>query len=392
MKKIISTVIICAMLFAMLLTVVPTGASTLETLRELIASTEAFVQENYTKASWDNLTAALNAANRANSDTASAAAVKNACNQLDSAIKGLQVDTSALTELFAIADKFTEKHKYADKWGEYDVLDENGDYVMDENGNYVKDSPYVGDYSPENWKKIQDAISAAKSVETSNDLEAIKTATANLKDAIENTEYLQIDDATKVKLAELLELADVLEPFAAEKFADSAWGMVEIKVEKALKVGEEDYKISTYLEATSQLEMALKNLTEDKTLPVPFPLNYVNMDNIIDYIDIEFTEDMFTAETWAKLREAYDLAVKARETAKKQVEVDAAYEALKAAMEALELAPLPTQPAVTEAPATEAPATEAPAAAGCGGSVVATVAVVAVVSTLGVAVLRKKEN
>ena len=51
----------------------------------------------------------------------------------------------------------------------------------------------------------------------------------------------------------------------------------------------------------------------------------------------------------------------------------------------------PEKPVETQMP-TEASATEAPAEGGCGGSVVATVAVVAVVSTLGVAVLRKKED
>jgi hypothetical protein len=248
-----------------------------------------------------------------------------------------------------------------------------------------------GDFTAASWATFQEAVQAAKDAKATNDLDTITAGTAAFKAAMEKIEYNPIPADLTKKLEDLLELADILIP---ADYSDSAWGMVEIKVEQAKKASE-DMRISVHNTAATQLETALKNLTEEKVLPTPPVLDYSYIDKIINYIDDNFTEDMFTAETWAALKAAYDEAKQVRETTKKQAELKAAYDKLNAARMNLVEAP---KSQATGAPTTS---TEAPQATsddvvddlvGCGGFVATSVAVVAIVSVLGTAVVLKKKD
>ena len=366
MKKIISALIICAMLFATLLTVVPASAATTrELLKEQIDIAEALTPEKYSAASWENLQKNLTAAKDAYAnETASELILNMQLGTLKDAIKSLKIDTTELDALLAKVDE------------------------MEKASNDVKRLGYEqGDFTDASWATFQQAVQAAKDAKATNDLDTITAGTAAFKAAMEKIEYNPIPADLSKKLADLLELADILIP---EDYSDSAWGMVVLKVEQAETL-KDDMRLSTQVKITNELDTALRNLDPDKNLPKPPVLDYEYIDGLFAHID-SFSPDMFTAESWAELKKVYDEVKKVRETSKKQAEINDAAVELYNAQKKLVLAPKPVE---TDPPATE-PVATTPAdntAGGCGGFVATSVAVVAVVATLGTAVvLKKKEN
>jgi predicted transcriptional regulator len=365
MKKIISALIICAMLFATLLTVVPASAATTrEQLKEQIDIAEALTPEKYSTTSWENLQKNLKAAKEAYENANTSELILNMqLGTLKDAIKSLKIDT---TELDALLAKVTE---------------------MEKASNDVKKLGYEqGDFTAASWATFQEAVQAAKDAKATNDLDTITAGTAAFKAAMEKIEYNPIPADLTKKLEDLLELADILIP---ADYSDSAWGMVELKTNQA-KTLKDDKRLSTQVLITNELDTALRNLDPDKNLPKPPVLDYEYIDGLFAHID-SFSPDMFTAESWAELKKVYDEVKKVRETSKKQAEINDAAVELYNAQKKLVLAPKPVE---TDPPATEPVATtpvEEPA--GCGGFVATSVAVVAVVATLGTAVvLKKKEN
>lgn len=365
MKKIISALIICAMLFATLLTVVPASAATTrELLKEQIDIAEALTPEKYSASSWENLQKNLAAAKEAYANENAQELILNMqLGTLKDAIKSLKIDTTELDALLAKVDE------------------------MEKASNDVKRLGYEqGDFTDASWATFQEAVQAAKDAKATNDLDTITAGTAAFKAAMEKIEYNPIPADLSKKLADLLELADILIP---EDYSDSAWGMVVLKVEQAETL-KDDMRLSTQVKITNELDTALRNLDPDKNLPKPPVLDYEYIDGLFAHID-SFSPDMFTAESWAELKKVYDEVKKVRETSKKQAEINDAAVELYNAQKKLVLAPKPVE---TDPPATE-PAATTPAddAAGCGGFVATSVAVVAVVATLGTAVvLKKKEN
>jgi chromosome segregation ATPase len=370
MKKIISALIICAMLFATLLTIVPASAATTkeeikEQLKEQIDIAEALAPDNYSKTSWDNLQKNLAAAKDAYANANTSELILNMqLGTLKDAIKSLKIDT---TELDALLTKVEE---------------------MEKASNDVKKLGYEqGDFTAASWATFQEAVKAAKDAKATNDLDTITAGTAAFKAAMEKIEYNPIPADLTKKLADLLELADILIP---ADYSDSAWGMVELKTNQA-KTLKDDKRLSTQVLITNELDTALRNLDPDKNLPKPPVLDYEYIDGLFAHID-SFSPDMFTAESWAELKKVYDEVKQVRETSKKQAEINDAAVELYNAQKKLVLAPKPVE---TDPPATE-PVATTPAddtAGGCGGFVATSVAVVAVVATLGTAVvLKKKEN
>jgi predicted transcriptional regulator len=366
MKKIISALIICAMLFATLLTVVPASAATTrEQLKEQIDIAEALTPEKYSASSWENLQKNLKAAKEAYENENTQELILNMqLGTLKDAIKSLKIDT---TELDALLAKVTE---------------------MEKASNDVKKLGYEqGDFTAASWATFQEAVQAAKDAKATNDLDTITAGTAAFKAAMEKIEYNPIPADLTKKLEDLLELADILIP---ADYSDSAWGMVELKTNQA-KTLKDDKRLSTQVLITNELDTALRNLDPDKNLPKPPVLDYEYIDGLFAHID-SFSPDMFTAESWAELKKVYDEVKKVRETSKKQAEINDAAVELYNAQKKLVLAPKPveTDPTATE-PAATTPADDT--AGGCGGFVATSVAVVAVVATLGTAVvLKKKEN
>ena len=366
MKKIISALIICAMLFATLLAVVPASAATpREDLAAAIAKAEALDGTIYSKDSWDNLQNNLKTAKEAYDNENTSDLILNMnIGTLNAAINALKFDTTEMDELI----------KYVDQ-------------LEKDSNNAVRLGYTQGDFTSDTLAALKAAVDAAKAAKVTNTVDAIATATADLKAAVEGIKFNPIPADMAAKLAQYLELADILIP---EDWSDSAWGMVELKVQQAADCAD-DQRISTQHKVVTELETALKNLTPDKSLPTPPVLDYSYLDEIINYIDTSFSADMFTEDSWAVLKAAYDNAKTVRETTKKQVELKAAYDKLNNARKALVLAP---KAEVTDAP-TEAP-TDAPAdttePAGCGGFVATSVVVVAAVSVLGTAVVLKKKE
>jgi hypothetical protein len=371
MKKIISALIICAMLCATLLAIVPASAAnaTREELKEKIDFVGTLVEADYTAATWKDLQGVLETAKKAYDNASTGAYMINLnYNSLVQSIEALKVNTSEL-----------------------DALIEKAAALETADASIKKLGYEQGDFTAESWAEFKPAIDKAKADKASNDVATVKAAVVELQAALDKVVFNPIPAEITTKLTTLLELADILIP---TDYSDSAWGMVEIKVEQAKKASE-DMRISVHNTAATQLETALKNLTEEKVLPTPPVLDYSYIDKIINYIDDNFTEDMFTAETWAALKAAYDEAKQVRETTKKQAELKAAYDKLNAARKNLVEAP---KSQATGAPTTS---TEAPQATsddvvddlvGCGGFVATSVAVVAIVSVLGTAVVLKKKD
>lgn len=444
MKKIISVLIICTMLFATLLAVVPASAAdpTKDDLKALIDQCEALDETKYTEVTWENLQKKLADAKKIyDNPTATAILIKMNYQSLDGAIESLIVDTTAIKAVISKAEALAE-----------------------------------ADYTEESWATFVPVLAQAKEDAKSNDVAIIDAAIAALEASMANDLVaLPVDDTAVAELAVLVKLAGILVP---SDYSDSAWGMVAMKLEQAAAVAANP-TITGYATAIQQLETALNNLTPEKILPIPAVPDVSPLSNIIAYIDAEFTEDMFTAESWAALQAAYAPALELRDAGLKHAElfdqyedlykeytkardryigyaeeiekaqsryeealrdfdkgeatqedVDAAlavledakaaavepkkvrddakaavdavigqiidvarkgeevkpiYEALNDARETMVLAPKPTDP-----PATEPVATEPPAETGCGGVIGATAVVITAVLGLGVTVLGKK--
>lgn len=366
MKRIISALIICAMLCATLLAIIPVSAAnaTKEDLAAKIAEAEALDPTNYSDTSWAALQAALKTAKetyeKADADPAN---VNLQYSALNDAIVALKVDTSAIDDII------------------------NRIKQVENDSNEIKKNGYPqGDYTEESWAALQTAIDDAKLAKASNDIETVKAGAVALQAAFDALVYNPVPEEITKKIADLLELADLLIP---EEWPDAAWGMVDSKVKQAKAVAN-DKRLSANVTAANQLDTALRNLTEERELPTPPVLNYYELDRLIKYIDDSFTPEMFTPDSWAKLKEAYDNAKNVRETAKKQVKVDEAWEKLNTARKTLVLAPKPVE---TDPPATQ-PAATTPAddtAGGCGGTIA--IGATVVVAVLGTAiVLKKKDN
>lgn len=366
MKRIISALIICAMLFATLLAVVPASAeelTTREKLKEQIDIANALTGDVYSEATWSTLQNAIESAQAAYDNTGSTELILNMqLTNLKSAISALRVDTTELDELLAYVNTLEAASEGVKKLG------------------YEQ-----GDFTAESWEAFLPAIDAAKAAKASNDVDTIAAGVVALQEAIDKIEFNPIPAEMAANLATYLELADILIP---EDFSDSAWGMVELKVQQAEDLAG-DQRISTQQKVVAELETALRNLDPDKELPKPPVLDYSYLDELIAFIE-SLGADMFTPESWAEVQTAYDNAKKVRETTKKQAELYDAWEELNSARKKLVEAPKPVE---TDPPATEPAATEPPAEeAGCGGFVATSVVVVAAVATLGTAVVLKKKE
>ena len=363
MKRIISALIICTMLLAVVLAIPASAATPRELLKEQLDIATAIDGTNYSKATWDHLQDTIKAAQEAyDNENVNDLIINMQVGALKSAIAGLKVDTTAIDDILARIDVVKK---------ESDEIKKNG---------YPQ-----GDFTEASWNALQEAVAEAKEAKATNDMENVKAGAVALQAAFDALEYNPVPTEITKKLADLLDLYERLVP---EDFSDSAWGMVVIKADQAKAVAN-DKRLSANVTAATQLETALKNLTEDKVLPTPPVLDCDYIDGLFAHID-SLPEDMFTPESWAELRKAYDDAKKVRENAKQQSEINDASVALYNAKEKLVLAPKPTE---TDPPATEPPATE-PAddtAGGCGGTIA--IGATVVVAVLGTAiVLKKKEN
>lgn len=286
MKKIVSAIIICAMLLATLLAVVPASAAdpTRDDLKTLIDAVEALDETKYTKVTWDALKKPLDEAKKVYDDaTQPAVMVKISYQQLESVYKALKVDTKEIKALIEKAEDLVES-----------------------------------DYTPESWTAFQAILDQVRIDSATNDVATIDAAIVTLTEALDTALVaLPVEDSAVAELDELVKLAGLLVP---TDYSDSAWGMVAMKLEQAAATKAKP-TITGMQTAIQQLNTALCNLTVDKVLPIPAVPDVTPLANILKYIDENFEESMFTAESWAALKGPYDAAVALRDAAVKHDEL-----------------------------------------------------------------------
>ena len=177
--------------------------------------------------------------------------------------------------------------------------------------------------------------------------------------------------------------------------------MLEIKVKQAMDAPN-DPRVSTWVKAATELETALKNLTnKDKTSKEVLPDYPVGdtgyLQEYIDWCDDSLVEAKYTAESWKLFNTAYLRAKEVVANPRKAENVKSAWTNLKAAKEKLVEDPnAQVVPAETDAPA----ATEATnnttttdiVEVGCGGFIATTAVVMTSVLALGAAVVAKKKE
>lgn len=293
MKKIISAMIICAMLLATVLAVVPASAAdpTRDDLKALLDQAAALDETKYIEATWKTLKTAVDGAQKIyDNENATAVLIKINYQQLEGAIKGLKVNTEEIDALIDKANDLVES-----------------------------------DYTPESWTAFKTILDQVKVDADSNDIPTIEAAMATLNDALDTALVaLPVDETAVAELAELVKLAGLLVP---TDYSDSAWGMVAMKLDQAAATVEKP-TITGYQTAIQQLDTALCNLTVDKVLPIPAVPDVTPLTNILTYIDDNFEENMFTAETWAALQAPYAEAVALRDAAIKHKELCDEYDDL----------------------------------------------------------------
>ena len=286
MKKIVSAIIICAMLLATLLAVVPASAAdpTRDDLKTLIDAVEALDETKYTKVTWDALKKPLDEAKKVYDDaTQPAVMVKISYQQLESVYKALKVETKEIKALIEKADDLVES-----------------------------------DYTPESWTAFQAILDQVRIDSSTNDVATVDAAIVTLTEALDTALVAHpVEDAAVAELDELVKLAGLLVP---TDYSDSAWGMVAMKLEQAAATKAKP-TITGMQTAIQQLNTALCNLTVDKVLPIPAVPDVTPLANILKYIDENFEESMFTAESWAALKGPYDAAVALRDAAVKHDEL-----------------------------------------------------------------------
>ena len=293
MKKIISAIIICAMLLATVLAVVPASAAdpTRDDLKALLDQAAALDETKYTKVTWDALQKVVGDAQKIyDNPSATAVLIKINYNTLESSIKALKVDTK---EIDALIDK-------------------------------AKDLVET-DYTPESWTAFQEIFAQVKADSDSNDVATVDAALATLTESLDTVLVaLPVDDAAVAELDELVKLAGLLVP---TDYSDSAWGMVAIKLDQAAATKAKP-TITGIQTATQQLETALCNLTAEKVLPIPAVPDVTPLVNILKYIEDNFEESMFSAESGAALMCPLHAAKALHDAAVKHEELTAEYNTL----------------------------------------------------------------
>ena len=442
MKKIISALIILAMLCSAMLAVIPASAdaeSAWQDLKDLVTDVEDAKEDYYTQETWDAFATALEAAKAltnsqyAPAEDDSVAAIA-ALNEAHEALKEVTRDdlVAKLDEAYLIE----EKGFSADTWKKLQDAITEAEYFCDDTEagmypdqiedlracykalkNALKDMKYDtgalyglinkakglidnhtyavklnhknsgGDYTDATYNPFVEVYNVAKENAKSNDYDLINKSVADLTAAMAALETISVSAELKAELADLLDLADVLIP---SEWSESAWKMVEMKVEQANNAPK-DVKNSTYVRAIKELEQALMNLTnEDKPdkdkLPARPVVDTEYLDNLIKWCEENLVETGYDADSWRKLTEALENAKNVSANPRKAENVKAAYDRLykiKGELVAVEGA----------AGTTGDGAGAAGEDGGCNSAIGATVVVMTATLALGATVvLRKKED
>lgn len=230
----------------------------------------------------------------------------------------------------------------------------------------------ASDYTPDSWDVVKAALAMAKVAVHASTQAEVTVAQKNLQDAVNALEAVAILNYNEIK--SLIAEAKALVP---ADYTAETWDVLVAALDEA--------KDAVFFATTqAELNAAAEELLAAIDALVDAPAAVVADTSAINAEIEKASEYIFgeyTVESWNAFYEALSIA-KIAAISNSQEQIDAATAALKTAMAALTVKPAPTEPAPVEPKP----------ASGCGGSVVATLAVVAVVATLGTAVLRKKED
>ncbi|MBR2448274.1 MAG: FIVAR domain-containing protein [Clostridia bacterium] len=281
-------------------------------LNKQIAIAEGLDENTYTEESWKALEDALKAAKEAKNST-SQDVVDAAAKALEKAIEGLKVkpevkvDYTELNKQIAIAEGLDESK-----------------------------------YTEESWKKLEDALKAAKEAKNSTSQDVVDKAAKDLADAIAALEKKPV---VLVDYTELNAQIDAAEKLNKEDYTEESWKALEdaLKAAKDARNSDSQDVVDAAAKALKEAIDALELKPEDIT-----PVDYEELRELIDVANGLNAED-YTPESWAKFEAALEKAIAAL-SADNQDDVDAAFAELKAAMEGLELKDTETD---TESPATE---------------------------------------
>ncbi len=443
MKKIISALIVITMLCMALVAVVPASAA--ETvdyskLDSLIKEFDGFYEEDYTPETWAPLQTQIAAAKEALKATTQAE-VNAAFDALDAAKKALK-ETKATRDLLKakldIAEGILANEKdytkvtfealklaYENAKAKYDgnvsisslmqtefnalksairamkyetaplyaVI--NKAKPLSEMSDWAAKLGFGEDYTQATIDALRAALNTANTNVKSNDIEKFNASIAELEAAMAALVKNPAPQSQIDKCAELIDLYEVLIP---TEWPDAAWGMVEMKVDQARKAGN-DPLVSTWVKAATELETALKNLTNDEktskdVLPERPVVDTKILQDIITYCDENLVEANYTPESWKLVAEAYAQAKATLENPRTAANVKYAHDRLNDARKKLvEIDPAlrPTEPA-TATEATGGDATEEIVEVGCGGVIATTAVVMTSVLALGAAVVAKKRE
>ena len=379
MKKIISALIILAMLCSAFLAAVPAFADVydvMDELEDLVDSAGRYKERQYTAETWEVFKAAFDEARSAlYAQYPDEAKLTEAKVALDAAIRNLKkvtladlkgmIDTANAIQKDGFSSSSWNNLQNAIEYAEYCYDDYFGESYVDEdelfecyyelkkalqnmkydtsaldnliskakplytNHNYAKGHGYLGDYTEQTFAVFSEAYLSASTDANSNDLERITKATEDLDAALAALEALPVPDELKTDLEDLMWLAVALDP---SDWPGTAWKMVELKFEQA-KEANNDPKISTYLKAANELEQALMNLTNaEKTdrdkLPDRPVIDTSYLEDLIEWCENNLVEKGYTELSWAAFSEVFEYAKAVAKAPKNKSNVKDAYNML----------------------------------------------------------------
>ena len=284
-------------------------------LNKQIAIAEGLDENTYTEESWKALEDALKAAKEAKNST-SQDVVDAAAKALEKAIEGLKVKPEVKVD-------YTELNKQIAIAAGLDG----------------------SKYTEESWKKLEDALKAAKEAKNSTSQDVVDKAAKDLADAIAALEKKPV---VLVDYTELNAQIDAAEKLNKEDYTEESWKALEdaLKDAKDAKNSDSQDVVDAAAKALKDAIAALETKPEDIT-PVE-PVDYEELRELIDVAN-GLNADDYTAKSWAKFEAALEKAIAAL-SADNQDDVDAAYAELEEAMESLKVKDTETD---TESPATE---------------------------------------
>lgn len=330
-------------------------------------------EKDYTKVTFDALKLAYdNAKAKYDANVSISSLMQTEFNALKSAIRAMKYETAPLYAVINKAKPLSEMSDWAAKLG------------------------FGEDYTQATIDALRAALNTANTNVKSNDIEKFNASIAELEAAMAALVKNPAPQSQIDKCAELIDLYEVLIP---TEWPDAAWGMVEMKVDQARKAGN-DPLVSTWVKAATELETALKNLTNDKktgkdVLPERPVVDTGYLQELITWIDENLVETNYTADSWKILADCYARAKATVEDPRTAENVKSVWSSLNAAKKNLvEIDPAlrPTEPAPAATEATGGDATEEIVEVGCGGVIATTAVVMTSVLALGAAVVAKKRE